>query len=176
METQEIRHFPHKSVFTAQLITLLSSKQVGDIISDAEMMILINKDTRPSRSGYQFLLSAISYVLRNNGLVWKRLYKQDCIKCLNPSEISDLTDGERRRISKTASRSIRKLTSVNVDSLPAEQRQTYISKIAQFGMLKQFSSVKTLNALKSPEKSNKLLFTPDIDFYKKTFSNKIATS
>ena len=67
---------------TAKLIEVLSAGKVGDVLTDEQLYTICERKTMPVGNGYVNLQSAIRHVLKNYGLVWRRVATAGCIKCL----------------------------------------------------------------------------------------------
>lgn len=137
------------SITTVKLIEVMKVGKIGNVLTDAQLTAACGKDTGVTGDGYANLQSAIRYVRRNHSLVWERVYKEHCIKCLGSFEIVGSTRRTQRKIHKASGVAIGKLKVADPNALDDEKRKEYFAQIAQFGTLRQFSSVSTTKALES---------------------------
>lgn len=147
-QTQElprVRHIPDAALETMKLAERLRVGKPGDEATDQELTMLIGKSTAVGGEGYGYLSSAIKHVEREHGIVWRRVRKEDKIRCLNASECVDTAGWHRRCIGRAAKRA-GKLVSIAAsrgDELPEAERPTARALAAQLGAIHMFAKPNT---------------------------------
>lgn len=156
----EVPKFSKMSVFTASLIDYLIKAEIGDVITDDEMTEVCGKDTRPNKSGYGNLKSALNYLLNNEGMVFERIRGSDAIKCLDSKETVISAEGDLKGMHKRAKKVRKKTMTVDQTQLSSEDIKRLSAVSAQVGFLELISKRDTFKKLVVKELPKH--FKPDI--------------
>lgn len=125
-----------KSADTKVLESVLAELKVGDLITYEELSKAIGRDVRqfalPSlRSARHGLLNSKKMVFGvEHGVGYRRL---------NDTEVVDSIEMDRKKMSRAANRSIRKLGTVDYDKLSHEKKKQHVIASAQMGAIALFS-------------------------------------
>lgn len=149
-QSGQLRRFPHIQGIapqTAKLIELLKDGSPGDSQADDSMSALIGRDVRNPRAGggHGNLSSAIKYVERHHGRVWRRVKCENRITCLSSSEIVGVVDRRRQHIGRTVRRAKSELSRVQFEKLESDEKTRALTLKAQFAIL-------ALESAKNPTK------------------------
>lgn len=150
---------------TLRLIDVLKEGKVDTTFSDEELTVTCARDTRPTNpetgrpgNGYGYLSSAIRHVLAEYGLVYQRVHKAGCIKCIGAEEVLGIADAARKSTHKREKRTVRKMTAVYADA--SDQERTMLNqKLAVHGALVEFASARLTKRLVA---SNKTVAVPSM--------------
>jgi AraC-like DNA-binding protein len=151
-ETKRFQSIPNMHVCTAQLIDCLKDGQVGDVLTDEDLTRICGKSTKVDGDGYGYLNSAIRYVLKQHGIVWKRDRGANAIKCLNADEIIQSSEQDRKHIHRVGKRTVRRLGTVDIERLPVSTRKAHTLQLAQMATVVGMSSKNTQKKLEVREK------------------------
>jgi len=135
------------SVVTGKLIELLKGGKVGDVLMDERMMEVCGQVTMPNHPGYANLQSAIRYCLREYGMVWGRVWKGNCIKCLNSREVAEAVSGDVRRIHRRARQAVRKGATVRLGDIADGERGRFLVEMAVAGTIAMETNADTRKKL-----------------------------
>jgi hypothetical protein len=128
------------------LRSLLEGASVGDTITYDMMSKAIGRDVREhSRSA---LGTARQGVLRDKGIVFGTEPGVGFIR-LTDEEIVKSTESDRKRLQRTAKRSLKKLSVVNFAALSEEQKRSHIVASAQIGAVSMFSTASSAKKIES---------------------------
>lgn len=147
---------PAMRLATSKLIDALKGGSPSDTLTDEQLKELCGKDCSVDGDGYAYLGSAIRHVLRNHGVVWKRIVGAGLIKCLDTGEIVEVAKGARRHTYKHEKRTLCKLA-VAADGATEQQRPEVMLQLAQHGTLAHMSSSGMTKKLEARE----VVETPD---------------
>lgn len=142
MNDKKTTSWPHLQGFspaTAKIVDLISKGNVGDILTDEELGEIVGEDCSEI-TGRRHVYSAIKYVERVHGVVWRRLRDAGAIKCLDPDERVEVAQGYRHHISRSSKRAVRVVSTVQIEDVKADRRPDVLALVAQLGALAAFSS------------------------------------
>jgi hypothetical protein len=148
-EVNRLKSVPGMSLQTLKLIDLLSNGKVGDIITAEAMSQCIGVGVCPDDKGNAYLQSALRYLIKHNGLVWRWQAKQFCVKCLDANEITELADWRRGKIKRESRKACREVA-IALDrgaELSDDQRGKALALAAQHGTIAQFAGSSTTKAI-----------------------------
>ena len=148
MDQQSVKAVPGYHPLTIRLIDLLKGGVPGDEKTDAQLTETINMDTAVGGKGYGYLASAIRHCEKGCGVVWRRICKENKIRCLNPREILELTHCDIGGIRRRARRGSQRIYGIKQDEIPAVERPQYNAVAAQLGFI---ASISTNSATKKLE-------------------------
>lgn len=141
-ESVEVRHGINwqMSKKKVQAIESLSTGKPGDILTDEQCAKIMGVPCGNGSKGRAILHGAIQYVTKHYGIVWTRRHRANCIECLAPSQIVDLSKSDQRKIHRATKRSLSRINAIDVDALSERERTTVMLRRAQIGTLVAFSS------------------------------------
>jgi len=151
-ETRRFRAVPGMHVCTSQLIERLKDGSPGCVLTDEDLSEICGKDTSVGCDGYGYLTSAIGYVLRRYGVVWKRIRGASAIKCLDAEEIVTSSEGDRKHVHRIGKRAVLRLGTVDINQLPESARKAHTLQFAQMATVVGWSSKNTQKKLEVREK------------------------
>lgn len=129
------------SLATSKLIEAMKNGKPGDMLTDEELERICGlachsrqKGGEPGK-GYGYVGTAIRYCVREHRVVWKRVPRAACIKCLKPDEIRTVAKARRRHICKVGKWGVRELATVEIDRLSDSERREHLLCTAQLGAL-----------------------------------------
>ena len=134
-----------KSNDTKILESLLSEASVGDLVTYEQLSAAIGRDVRVFARGA--LRSARDILLRSKRMVFG-VEINEGLRRLNDEQVVDSTERDRRHMKRTATRVIRKLSTVEFDKLSDIRKRQHVVASAQFGAIEMFA---TANARKKIE-------------------------
>jgi hypothetical protein len=82
------------------------------VLTDEQLEHACDRKTAPGGDGYAYLMSAIRYVEREHGIVWKRVTGAGQIQCLGPKEVTTLADSVRKSTYRRSKRTVRQIAAV----------------------------------------------------------------
>ena len=128
------------------LRSVLEEAKVGDTITYDEMSKAIGRDVREfARSA---LGTARQGVLREKKFVFGVEATVGFVR-LNDSQIVSSSESDRRRLQRTAKKSLTKLSVVDFAALPEEQRRSHVVASAQMGAIAMFSTAASTKKIAS---------------------------
>lgn len=151
------RKWPHVaglSPTTSKLIELLHDKPAGTTITDAEVRDALELDVSVGGAHYSHLQSAIRHVEREYGVVWRRVYKSGCLRCMGAQERIEVVRGSRRRIARASRRAANIIGSTDMNQLPETERAAARALAAQVASLAMWSDSGVTKKLESKGVSN----------------------
>jgi len=128
------------------LIQALRDGKPGDVKTDIELASVCGRDTRVGGPGYGHLQSAIQFCERD-GVVWKRLVKQNAIRCVGGTDLMDVARTDLKQIHRKCKRTTRRLGAVDPAELSDDERRKHGAMLAQSGTLALFSRKETQDQL-----------------------------
>lgn len=134
---------------TRKLIDELSkaTRNVGDVITDAELRNICGADCGTNQRGYVFLRTAIRRVAKDNQIYWERIHGAGAIKRLLPDEAIGSARRDRETIARRAKWGMTKLRTIDTKSLAPGKAAEINATAAQLGTLAVFASGKAEKAL-----------------------------
>lgn len=147
-ELQRMHIRPGLRLETLKLIEKLKAGKIGDVLTDGELTELCGKCTRVGGEGYAYLLSAIKYVLREHGLVWRRVTGEDTIKCLDAKEVRSKAAADRQSTSRRGKRTVRQIQAV-YDTADETTRAALNRELSTHGALVAMASNKMQKKLEA---------------------------
>lgn len=137
------------SLATASIIELLEKGETSDVLTDEQISTVANKDCSVTGNGYSSLMSAIRWVISNNGIHWQRVKGSGAIKCVTSAETITAIEGNIRQVKKRMSRTIKLSACVDVNAIPQTDRPKFLAMVAQAGTIAQFASSNATKALEA---------------------------
>lgn len=141
--SSEVKRFQAVPGFTAatlKLIERLKDGKIGDELTDTQLASVAGEVVKVGSKGYCHLLSAIRYTTRNHRVLWQRVPKAGAIRCLNSVETIAAGESHYRRAGREAKRGITKLKTLQLDQLQNGERTTFLTTMAQLGVIAGFGS------------------------------------
>ena len=140
------------------LRSVLQESEVGQTITYDELSRAIGRDVR------QHAISALGTARR--GLLRERGYvfgveRNVGLTRLSDELVVDSIESDRRRLQRTANRSLRKLETVKFDELPEEKKKAHVVASAQLGVLSMFSKASSARKIESAVKDQTSLAIGD---------------
>ena len=119
------------------LRSVLEEAAVGDTITYEQLSTAIGRDVR------KYAISALGTARR--GVLQDKKFVFGCeanvgLVRLNDSQIVKTTESDRRRLQRTAKKSLTKLAVVDFAALPEDQRRSHIVASAQMGAIAMFAT------------------------------------
>ena len=151
------------TVFTAQLIEKLKDGKPGDVLTDTDLVRVSEKNCRCGGNGYGYLMSAVRHCVKHYGVVWQRLPRAGCIKCLNAEEIAALGESAPRRIQRACNRTLAKMKTADVTAMTESGRTGYNLSLAQLGFIAHLSGSGGRKRLEARKISGPLYFSKMLD-------------
>jgi hypothetical protein len=135
---------------TQLLIELLKGGKIGDVFTDAQLKACCERNTAPGGDGYGYLMSAIRYVEREHGIVWKRVTGAGQIQCLGPAEVATVADSVRKSTYRRSKRAVRQIGAV-YDRADNETRSELNRQMAVQGNILTMASPQMQKRLKEKD-------------------------
>lgn len=150
-ETYPFLRFANLSKASSMLIQLLrdTTKAGKDTLTDEEMTAHCGRDTSVGGAGNANLGTAISTVLREDGIHWARIRNANAIKRCTPDETMTHMAAARKHIGRTAKKAVRQSATVKPDDLPPEKRPTFNAMMVQLGLILLAGGSKALKKLEA---------------------------
>lgn len=141
---------------TCSLIAKLKFGQPGDTIPDDELASVCGLRTGPGQPGYVYLMSAIRHVRKHHSIVWQRVVKCGCIKCLTAEERMATVDSLLKSATRVALRAHE--TSPMIDLVASKHRSRALAQVAQCYAVIGVAKAGTTEKL---AKQNLTIYTPE---------------
>ena len=131
----------------AKLIrSVLAESKVGDVVTYEQLSKAIGRDVREhARSA---LGTARRGLLRDERIVFGVEQNVGLVR-LNDEEIVSSAESDRRRIQRTAKRSLQRLSVVDFDKLSEEKKRAHIVASAQIGVVAMFAKSSSSKRIES---------------------------
>ena len=126
------------TLYSARLVEYIKAS-TAEVLTDEELTKACGKDTRVGCDGYPYLATALNH-LRNNGIVWGRIPRANCIKRLTTTEKHEKADGTRRHVHKQSKRALQIVQTIDVSTLTDAERKVQLVNEAQLGVLCHMSN------------------------------------
>lgn len=144
-----IQMIPGLSLVSAKLIEAMKDGRPGDILTDDQLQTVCGLSVAPKGAAYGNLATAIRHCIRHRAIVWKRVIRQKCIKCLEPLEVMETGRSEVLSTRRRTRRAAGKMRTVNLEKIPEADRPEYMALAAQLSTMCLFSRDKVRVQLES---------------------------
>jgi hypothetical protein len=135
-----------KCADTKILESVLAESKIGDKITYEVLSKALGRDVR--KFALNALRSARSCLLREKNMVFSVEDNVGLIR-LNDSQIVASSDSDRQRISRTAKRTLLKLSAVKFDGLEENDKRKHVAYSAQLGAIAMFATKTSTNRIES---------------------------
>lgn len=142
MDNGNLKSWPHLQGFapqTAKIVDSISKGRVGEVLTDEQLGKIAGEDCG-DLGGRRHVYSAIKYVERVHGVVWRRMRDAGAIKCLDSDERVEVAHVYRQHISRSSKRAVRVISTVQIEDVKAERKPEVLALAAQLGALATFAS------------------------------------
>jgi hypothetical protein len=150
-ETKQMSLRFQKSSDTKIIESVLAECEVGNTITYESLSRAIGRDVRTHALGA--LNSARKALLNDKGLVFSVEPNVGCVR-LDDSAIVQSTESDRRRMQRTSTRALKKLSVVDFKSLDEATKKLHTTASAQIGAIAMFSQKSTSKKIESKLSGN----------------------
>lgn len=125
------------SIESLELIKRLSTAKVGELIPYKELSDIAMSDVQTEKRGA--LVTATKHLLNEKQMVFEAV-RNVGLKRANDSEIVAHSEGPIEKIRRISKRAMKRLTCVDFDKLPNDQKIAHNSKMSVLGVLHQVTA------------------------------------
>ena len=132
---------------TLRIVSLLREdrQNPGSRITDEELIALtgLPVDTLGNkRTYYQVVQKAVERIIREDFVLWKRVFRAGCIQCVSDSDVNLVAESNMRGMQRRSTKVGRILNCVDVEKLDEEQKYAYYGRRAQVGAIHELTKKK----------------------------------